>query len=612
MSAVGIDLGTTHSLVACLEGGQPRCLLNAEGDPLLPSVVSFYGEDILVGHEALAAAIEHPQETVVSVKRFMGRSAQELAEEELLSVALEQKGSALMIRAGERDYSPVEISAEILKVLAARADAALGGGVDRAVITVPAYFDDAQRNATRQAGRMAGLEVMRLLNEPTAAALAYGLQHKREGKFAIFDLGGGTFDISILHLVEGVFEVLSTGGDTRLGGDDFDRFIAGDLLQQGGLEAESLSPQDRRTLLRQARNLKQQLSQRRDLKLEISLSSGSFKAQLSRDRLTLLLAPLLKRLELPCRRALTDAELRPEQLDGVVLVGGSTRSPIVREFVQHFFAQRPLDNIDPDQVVALGAAIQADLLSLESELRILDGGDILLLDVIPLSLGLETMGGLVEKIIHRNSAIPNSVAQEFTTFQDGQTGMDIHVLQGERELVTDCRSLARFRLTGIPPRAAGLSRVRVSFQVDADGILQVKAQELSTGVEQSVRVEPGHGLSDEQVEEMLQSSLDKAEEDVMARFLRTAQVEAERVIIPIRKAMSQDADLLDSEEHEVIEEALQDLESALKGEDFRLIQDLSALLDQVSGGFAQRRMERALQQGLEQVKIEDLEKDISP
>jgi molecular chaperone HscA len=608
MKAIGIDLGTTNSLVAVVENGRARTLMDDAGDSILPSAVRYEaGGEIVVGKEAREHAALYPERTMLSVKRLIGRTKAEAETSGLHDYTLEQDGSALRITVGnDSKVTPIEVSAEILKTLKARASAQLGGEVSKAVITVPAYFDDTQRQATRNAGRLAGLEVMRLVNEPTAAALAYGLDKQRQGRFAVFDLGGGTFDISILDLVEGVFEVLSTGGDTQLGGDDFDAIVATWLLADAGI-TDTASAAQRRAAVITAEAAKRSLTDTFQAELRLSVAEDvEHVVQLSRDEYEGLIRPTLNRVISPCKRALSDAGIRPDQLDGVVLVGGSTRSPFVQRFVADFFEQKPLCDIDPDEVVALGAASQADLLSVDSELRLLDGGDVLLLDVTPLSVGLETMGGLAEKVIPRCSQIPASRSQEFTTYQDGQTAMDIHVVQGERELVADCRSLARFQLVGIPAGPAGQARVRVTFQIDADGILKVGAKDLTSGVEQSVNVEPTHGLTDAEVEEMLQASLDFAEDDVNARFLRTAQVESERALTAINFALDGDSDLLTEDENTVIKAVIADLKEANAGTDHRQIQDLTELLDRVSSGFAHRRMERALAQGLKDTRITDL------
>ncbi len=612
MKPVGIDLGTTNSIVAVIDSGQARVLAREGELDLLPSAVSYDAAgNVSVGATALDMTTVEPANAIVSVKRLMGRTMDEAIELGFDASRLAQEGSALKVEVGGQLRSPVEISAEILKSLRDRASAVMGGNVTRAVITVPAYFDDTQRQATRQAGQLAGLDVMRLLNEPTAAALAYGLDKQSEGCFAVFDLGGGTFDISILNLVDGVFEVLSTGGDTQLGGDDFDRVFAKKLLTEAGYDLETVDAITRRKAIETAEAAKKELTEHYEATVEMMGADGQpFHTRISRDGYRTLIEPILKRAEGPCRRALSDAGLRPEQLDGVVLVGGSTRSPVVKNFVSKLFEQQPLGDIDPDCVVAMGAASQADLLSIESQLRATDGGDVLLLDVTPLSLGLETMGGVVEKVIPRCSQIPASRAQEFTTFKEGQTAMDIHVVQGERELVDDCRSLARFQLAGIPPGPAGQARVRVTFQIDADGILSVSAEDVASGVEQSVTVTPSHGLDDNEIESMLRASFENAEEDVMARVLATARVEAERVLDPLRKALKTDRDLVADDELNVIEQVVADLETAVKGTDHSTIQDLTALLDRVSGGFAQRRMERALQHGLKDVKIDSLEDEL--
>lgn len=616
MKAIGIDLGTTNSLVAAVVDGRAQVLLDPAGGALLPSVVTYRDcGRILVGHGAREEAYARPKDTVVSVKRFMGRTAEEAASHGLSTYDFEQDGAVLRILAGGKTRTPVEISADILRELRDRARAQLSTDLldmsAPAVITVPAYFDDTQRQATRDAGRLAGLDVLRLLNEPTAAALAYGLHERAEGKFAVFDLGGGTFDISILQLVDGVFEVLATAGDNELGGDDFDRALAMKLLDEAGIEAAAAGPELRRAAMSAATAAKIALTDALETEVTLPLPDDrTFNRRLARADLDAVVAPVLDRVVAPCRQAMKDAGLRTADLDGVVLVGGSTRMPQVRAFVESLFGRRPLAEHDPDQVVALGAAIQADLLSEHSDLRDVAGEDILLLDITPLSLGLETMGGVSEKIIPRGSKIPVARSQAFTTFADGQTGMDVHVVQGERELVADCRSLARFRLEGIPPKAAGAARVEVTFSIDADGILQVGAREETTGTEQTVRVEPSHGLSDEQVEQMLRDSFDHAQEDVEARALATARVEAQRVLAPLHKAMKADADLLNDDERGTIGAAISELEAAVEAGDSDAINGLVELLDKVSGGFAHRRMERALRAGLADVNVDELEREL--
>ncbi|MGC6418074.1 MAG: Fe-S protein assembly chaperone HscA [Bradymonadia bacterium] len=613
MKAVGIDLGTTNSLVACVENGRSR-VLPVDGDhTTLPSAVRYRSEgQVVVGRAARAAAASAADETILSAKRLIGRTAEEAQAVGFTDSRLQQDGAVVRIALKECAPTPVEVSAEILKALKAEASKALGGEVTQAVVTVPAYFDDTQRQATRQAGRLAGLDVLRLLNEPTAAALAYGLDKQREGRFAVFDLGGGTFDISILHLIDGVFEVLSTGGDSQLGGDDFDLVVAKELLKRMGFDSlDAVSGACLQRVRLAAEAAKIELTDHFESAVSVVDDAGeAHQFMLSRDEYEGIVEPVLARVLAPCRRALMDAGLRPEQLDGVVLVGGSTRSPFVQRFVADLFEQQPLSDIDPDQVVALGAASQADLLSAESELRLVDGGDVLLLDVTPLSVGLETMGGLVEKVIPRCSQIPASRSQEFTTYRDGQSAMDIHILQGERELVEDCRSLARFQLSGIPARPAGAARVKVTFQIDADGILKVSAEEVSTGTRQEVQVQPSHGLTDAQVEEMLQASLDFAEADVNARFLRTAVIEGKRVLAAIEPALNSDADLLRDGEADAIGDIVRSLKASMDGDDHRKIQDLTEMLDKVSSGFAHRRMERALNDGLRNVDLDRLEQEL--
>jgi molecular chaperone HscA len=594
-AAVGIDLGTTNSLVAIVRPdpetgvGKPRALPVDEGSTLLPSVVSYGpGSTPVVGRAARRLAPDAPRDTIVSVKRFMGKTSADpetrrlspykFADGESGTVRFEVKG---------RTVTPVEVSAEVLKALKVRAEEQLGMKVTQAVITVPAYFDDAQRQATKEAGRVAGLEVLRLLNEPTAAALAYGLDKRSEGTFAVYDLGGGTFDISILKLVEGVFEVKAVGGDSALGGDDFDRAIAQILLDELGRDPD---PRLVREAIDAAKAAKESLT--RTDRVEVEL--GRQKRLLTREEMERVIRPLIERTGPASRRALKDAGVTDGKgLDGVILVGGSTRVPAVRAYVRELFGLEPLADIDPDEVVALGAAVQADLLTAESPQH-----DVLLLDVAPLSLGLETMGGLVEKLILRNTTIPTNATQEFTTFADGQTGMDIHVLQGERELVQDNRSLARFRLSGIPPLPAGLARVAVTFQVDADGILSVTAREQLTGVSQSITVKPSAGLTDDEIERMLIASIEHAEEDVQARLLIDARVEAQRILKAAEQQIENNGDLLAPEERRDIETAMQVLRDTAQGKDHRVVQDAIQRLDHVSAEFAKRVMDRGIERAL--------------
>jgi len=597
--AVGIDLGTTNSLVAVVEDGQPVVLRGEDGSALLPSVVGYRADgSALVGAAARATAAERPRDTIASVKRFVGRSAADVAGiRALVPYDIVTGDDDRVIRfqvAGGRQVTPIEVSAEILRAAVARAETVVGK-VERAVITVPAYFDDAQRQATRDAGRLAGLEVMRLLAEPTAAALAYGLDQGSTGRYAVYDLGGGTFDISILELHQGVFRVVATGGDTALGGDDIDRALAGRLLEAG----ERADPGRVQRALDEARAAKHRLSAGETTEMRLD----GVAVALSRGDLAEAMRPWLDKTARAVKRALKDAEVSREELDGVILVGGSTKSPVVKDFVRQLFDREPLCQLDPEEVVALGAAAQAHLLS--------GGGDgLVLLDVIPLSLGIETMGGVVEKLIPRNSTIPARAVQSFTTYADKQTGFDLHVVQGERETVEGNRSLARFTLRGLPPMPAGVARVEIRFEVDADGLLRVSAEELVTGIRAEVEVKPSYGLSDEEVERMLIDSYENAEKDLANRALASERVDAARILAATRAAIERDPELLADDVRAAMEAAMGELEKVAAGDDHRAIHRAVEALDQASHPFAEARMNRAVRAAVRGRDVDEVAREL--
>ena len=601
--AVGIDLGTTNSLVASVRNGIAVCLTDEKGRALMPSVVHYRGDGgIELGFDALGARVSDPRNTIVSAKRFMGRGLADVAHIETMPYVFEESPGMLRLRTVQGSRSPVEISAELLRALRARATASLGGELTGAVITVPAYFDDAQRQATKDAARLAGLHVLRLLNEPTAAAVAYGLDNASEGVYAVFDLGGGTFDLSILKLTRGVFEVLATNGDTALGGDDFDHRLYCWVLDQARIAPPS--DEDARRLQMKARAVKELLTASEEAPFRLRLDSGEeIDLTVTRDAFFEMTRPLVQKTLVPVRRALRDAGLFPRDIKGVVMVGGATRMPHVQRAVADFFKQEPLTNLDPDKVVALGAAMQADALAGN---RRAGDADWLLLDVIPLSLGLETMGGLSEKIIPRNSTLPIARAQEFTTFKDGQTAMVFHVVQGERELVADCRSLARFELRGIPPMAAGAARIRVTFQVDADGLLSVSAREASTGVEASILVKPSYGLTDDEIAGMLHAGIERAGDDLAARALREQQVEAERLLEACAQALADDGELLDQNERASIDALIARLRQLATGRDTTAIAESVGALSRATEDFAARRMNRSVRAALAGHNIDEL------
>lgn len=605
--AVGIDLGTTNSLVATVRSGLSVVLSDELGRPLLPSVVRYQQDgSTSTGYEAQAEQARDPRNTIVSVKRFMGRGIKDIAHRESLPYEFQDAPGMVRLGTAAGVKSPVEVSAEILRTLRLRAEQSLGGELVGAVITVPAYFDDAQRQATKDAARLAGLSVLRLLNEPTAAAIAYGLDNAAEGVYAVYDLGGGTFDISILRLSRGVFEVLATGGDSALGGDDFDQRIFCWILEAAGLKP--LSAEDARLLLTCAREAKEYLTNHGVAPINARLGSGELvDLKLTTEVFTEITRTLVAKTIQPVRKALRDAGLTVADVKGVVMVGGATRMPQIQRAVGEFFQQEPLNNLDPDKVVALGAATQANLLAGNRNA----GDDWLLLDVIPLSLGIETMGGLVEKLIPRNSTIPVARAQEFTTFRDGQTAMALHVVQGERELVTDCRSLARFELRGIPPMVAGAARIRVTFQVDADGLLAVTAREQTSGVEASIAVKPSYGLSDDEIANMLKDSMAHSKDDALRRALKEAQVEAQRLIEAVQSALKSDGELLSDGRRSAIETAVARLQAAALGEDRQQLSLAMNDLEVETRTFAAQRMDKTIRQAMAGKRIEDIAVDDS-
>ncbi|SET82623.1 Fe-S protein assembly chaperone HscA [Variovorax sp. OV084] len=600
--AVGIDLGTTHSLVAAVRNGVAECLPDDQGRVLLPSAVRYLENDRRqIGFDALAARAKDPANTITSVKRLMGRGLADIANREAMSYRIgSSDGGMVQVQTLAGEKSPVEISAEILATLRFRAEDTFDDELYGAVITVPAYFDEGQRQATKDAAQLAGLNVLRLISEPTAAAIAYGLDNASEGVYAVYDLGGGTFDISILRLTQGVFEVIATGGDSALGGDDYDHALAGFVLAQTGLQAGSDA--DKAALLVAARAAKEALTDSESALFKADVAGKTASFDLTREQFYTATRPLTDRTIAAVRKALRDAKLKPDDLQGIVLVGGSTRMPQIRSAVAEFFGREPLVNLNPDEVVALGAAIQANQLAGNN-----GAGELLLLDVIPLSLGIETMGGLVERIVPRNQTIPTAMAQDFTTYQDGQTALALHVVQGERDLVADCRSLARFTLRGIPPMAAGAARIRVTFTVDADGLLSVSAQEQGSGVEASVAVKPSYGLSDDQIATMLQESFSTAQQDMLARALVEARVDADRMLLATQSALDADGDLLSDGERAVIDASMAQLRETAKGSnEAAAIEAATKKLADDTEAFAAQRMNAGIARALAGRKVESL------